>query len=190
MENWQEVRLVDLLAVDWATVAIAVVLALGFVSGVNRGPVFAILDLLAVILALHMACRHYELIARLLRFVLNTSAHYGIVFGFAVVLVAMTVVFRVAASLLAGPARGVATSPGDRLLGGIAGAARSYVIVALIMWFIVNLPIGVLVPHLRESGVSVAVMRSAPVLFESIGVSLPAATDLHLVGSRGLTTDR
>lgn len=190
MANWQEVRLVYLSAADWATVAIAIVLALGFVEGVNRGLVFAVLDLLALVLALLMACRHCELIAGLLRFVLNTSAHYGTVLGFAVVLVAMTVVFRVAASLLAGPARGAAASPGDRLLGGMVGVARSYAIVALTIWFIVNMPIGVLVPHLRESGASVAIMKSAPVLFESIGVSLPASMDLDLVDSRELTTDR
>jgi uncharacterized membrane protein required for colicin V production len=92
--NWQEVRLVDLSAVDWATVVTAVVLALGFVVGVNRGLVSAILDLLALILALHTACRHYELVARLLRFVLNTSAHYSTVFGFVVALAAMIVVCR------------------------------------------------------------------------------------------------
>ena len=137
----------DLSAVDWATVVTAVVLALGFVEGVNRGLVFAILDLLAVILALHMACRHYELIARLLRFVLNTGAHYGTVFGFAVVLVAMSVVFGVAVSLLVGTARATDTSPGDRLLGGIAGLARSYVIVAVIIWLIMNVP-------LRRSGLT------------------------------------
>ena len=190
MANWQEVRLVDLSAVDWATVVTAVVLALGFVVGVNRGLVSAILDLLALILALHTACRHYELVARLLRFVLNTSAHYSTVFGFVVALAAMIVVCRVAASLLAGIARGTAVSPFDRLFGGIAGLARSYIAVALIMWFIVNLPLGVLVPHLRRSGVSVAIMESAPVLFESIGVSLPTPADLDSVGSRRLTTGR
>jgi hypothetical protein len=68
--------------------------------------------------------------------------------------------------------------------------ARSYIAVALIMWFIVNLPLGVLVPHLRRSGVSVAIMESAPVLFESIGVSLPTPADLDSVGSRRLTTGR
>lgn len=180
----------DLSVIDWATVAVAVVFALGFVTGVKRGLIPAILDLLALILALHVACRNHELVARLLRLVLNTGAHYGTVFGFAVVLVAMSVVFGVAVSLLVGTARATDTSPGDRLLGGIAGLARSYVIVAVIIWLIMNVPLGALGPHLSRSGVSVAIMRSTPVLFESIGVSLPTALDLDSTGARESLPDR
>lgn len=167
---------------DAATAVVLVALGIGFVDGVRRGLIGAILDTLATLLALEIACRHYGRVGRLIQFVFDVDSRSSGIVGFVTAFIAMSVVTQAAARTLARLGSESDASGVDRVIGGLIGLAESLVVTAVVLCLVLYTPVQALSPHISVSEVSMAIARAVPAILSHIGIVLPDLFDQSYVG--------
>jgi uncharacterized membrane protein required for colicin V production len=177
-----EVGTVALSDIDAATAVVLVVLGAGFVDGVRRGLIGAVLEAAATLVALAIACRQYDRVGRLIQFLFEVNTRSSGILGFVTAFIAVSVVAQAIAGVLAKLGSESDVSSADRIIGGVIGLAESLVVAAVILCLILYTPVQALSPHISVSEVSMAIVRAVPALLSQIGIVLPDLFDQSPVG--------
>ncbi len=167
-------------------IAIGAVIVFFFISGLRRGLIRQVLEVLGIIAA--FICAFY-LAHRLAAYVegkIDLSYQLAMIFSAMAIFIIVLLVFHLAGIGLQKFFKMTLLGPFDRIMGGIFGALKGIILISLILVIVMSLPFpGKYHEEILEDGMTAAIYPVLPVLFDLVISHLPGGFDFSEVSRAG-----